>query len=221
MERTGMDSQDGTFSATAQVDVSISYRTYFPGNYSETGDPSPLLFFMHGSGERGEDLKILELRTLPSFIKEGLDLPFVVVCPQCKEMWDTRTLDLLLDYVIEKYNVDPARVYLTGNSMGGLGTWMLANVAADRIAAVAPICPPSTRINPKNLKDVPVWCFHGAMDSEVPIGESVKMVRALREAGCDVRFTVDPDASHDTWTAAYHDMELVSWLLSHRKEIPD
>ncbi|MCH7908115.1 MAG: dienelactone hydrolase family protein [Candidatus Hydrogenedentes bacterium] len=216
-----MQSEDQSFSTTVQVDVSIAYRTYFPKDYSEEADAYPLLYFMHGSGERGSDLDCLELATLPAFIKEGLELPFVIVCPQCEEMWSTRSLDLLLDEVIEKYNIDPSRVYLTGNSMGGLGTWMLANVAADRVAAIAPVCPPSTRINPENFKGLPIWCFHGAMDSVVPIGESVKMIQQLREVGCDVKFTVYADADHDTWTPAYHDPELVSWLLSHHKELSD
>lgn len=215
-----MQSHDQSFSTTVQVEVSISYRTYLPKDYSEEGDEFPLLFFMHGSGERGTDLDILETATLPQFIKNGLELPFVTVCPQCKEMWNTRSLGLLLDEVIEKYNVDRTRVYLSGNSMGGLGTWMLANAAADRVAAIAPVCPPSTRINPENFKGLPIWCFHGAMDPVVPIGESVKMIQQLREAGCDVKFTVYADAEHDAWTPAYNDPELVSWLLSHHKELP-
>ena len=214
-----MQSEDQSFSTTIQVAVSIAYRTYLPDDYSDQGAEFPLLFFMHGSGERGSDLDRLELATLPQFIKNGLDLPFVIVCPQCEEMWDTRSLDLLLDEVIEKYNIDRCRVYLTGNSMGGLGTWMLANVAANRVAAIAPICPPSTRINPENFKGLPIWCFHGVMDSTVPIGESVKMIRQLRDVGCDVKFTVYPDADHDTWTPAYHDPELVTWLLSHQKQL--
>lgn len=213
-----MQSQDESFSTTVQLDVSISYRTYLPKDYSEDGDAFPLLYFMHGSGERGSDLDRLELATLPEFIKKGLELPFVTVCPQCEEMWDTRALDLLLDEVIGKYNVDASRVYLTGNSMGGLGTWMLANVAADRVAAIAPVCPPSTLINPENFKGLPIWCFHGVMDSVVPIGESVKMIQQLRKVGCDVKFTIYPEADHDAWTPAYHDPELVSWLLSHRKQ---
>ena len=212
-----MQKQDQTFSTTVQQEVSISYRTYLPEGYSEHGEAFPLLYFMHGSGERGTDLDVLELQTLPRFIKEGLELPFVVVCPQCERMWDVRALDLLLDEVIEKYNIDVTRVYLTGNSMGGLGTWMLANVAADRCAAIAPVCPPSTQINPENFKNLPIWCFHGAMDSVVPIGESVKMIRQLRKAGCDVKFSVYADADHDTWTPAYHDPELVKWLLSHKR----
>jgi len=210
-------SNDQTYSTTVTHDIVISYRTYFPESYAEDGEPFPLLYFMHGSGERGADLDILEWQTLPRFIKEGLNLPFITVCPQCEQMWDVRALDLLLDEVMEKYNVDPARVYLTGNSMGGLGTWMLGNVAFDRVAAMAPVCPPSARINPENFKGIPIWCFHGAMDSVVPVGESVKMIRELREAGCDVRFTVFPDADHDSWTPAYQDPELVTWLLSHSK----
>jgi predicted peptidase len=182
LQRSIVESTDQAFSTTVKLDVSISYRTYFPTGYSDDGEPLPLLYFMHGSGERGTDLDRLELATLPRFIKSGLDLPFVTVCPQCNEMWDLRALDLLLDEVIEKYNVDPTRVYLTGNSMGGLGTWMLADIAADRVAAIAPVCPPSTRINPANFKDLPVWCFHGAMDSTVPVGEAVKMIRQLRKA---------------------------------------
>jgi predicted peptidase len=212
-----MQSQDQSYSTTVQSEVSIRYRTYFPENYTDDGAAFPMLYFMHGSGERGADLDILEWQTLPRFIKEGLDLPFVTVCPQCEVGWDVRALELLLDEAIEKYNVDPTRVYLTGNSMGGLGTWMLGNVAADRVAAMAPVCAPSTRINPENFKGVPIWCFHGAMDSVVPIGESVKMVRYLREAGCVVKFTVYPDADHDSWTPAYRDPEFVTWLLSHRK----
>ena len=213
-----MQSQDQSFSTVVQVEVSIAYRTYFPDDYSEDGPGHPLLFFLHGSGERGADLNLLTTATLPKYIEEGLDLPFVTVCPQCQEMWDARSLALLLDEVIEKYNVDRTRVYLSGNSMGGLGTWMLANVAADRFAAIAPICPPSAPVNPANFKGLPIWCFHGAMDPIVPIGESVKMIRRLREAGCEVKFTVYPDEGHDSYTPAYHDPELVTWLLSHRRD---
>ena len=212
-----MRSEDRSFATTMRADKVISYRTYFPKDYSEESAPFPLLFFMHGAGERGRDLNRLERAALPRFIKEGLELPFVTVCPQCVEMWDVRVLDPLLNEVIGRYNVDPARVCLTGNSMGGLGTWMLANVAADRVAAIVPVCPPFTRVDPENFRGLPVWCFHGAMDSVVPIDDSDRMIRLLRNAGCDVKFTEYPDLDHDTWTPAYHDPELVRWLLSHRK----
>ncbi|MCY3821923.1 MAG: dienelactone hydrolase family protein [Gammaproteobacteria bacterium] len=211
-----MRSEDRSFTA-AGGDRSISCRTYFPEAYSEAGAPFPMLLFMHGAGETGTDLDLLERATLPRFIKEGLQLPFVTVCPQCLEMWDVRILDPLLDEVVQRFNVDPGRVYVTGSSMGGLGTWMLANVAADRIAAIAPVCPSFTRVDPENFKELPVWVFHGAMDSVVPIEESDRMIWQLRNAGCDVKFTEYPDLDHDVWTPAYHDPELWRWLLSHRK----
>ena len=85
---------------------------------------------------------------------------------------------------------------------------LLANVASHKLAAIVPLCGPAVRIDPENFKDLPTWVIHGAMDSEVAIGESVKMVRALRNAGCDVRFTVHADLDHDTWTPTYHDPSL-------------
>lgn len=209
-----MRSEDRSFTTTER---SIAYRTYFPEDYAEEGAPFPMLFFMHGAGEIGTDLNLLERATLPRFIREGLKLPFVTVCPQCREMWDVRILEPLLDAVIEKYNVDAARVYLTGSSMGGLGTWMLANVAADRVAAIAPVCPLFIPVDPESFRELPVWVFHGAMDSVVPIEETDRMVSLLRDAGCDVKLTDYPDVDHDAWTPAYHDPELWRWLLSHRK----
>lgn len=211
-----MRSEDRSF-ATTEGDRSISYRIYFPQGYSGESAGFPMLFFMHGAGETGTDLDLLERATLPRFIKEGLELPFVTVCPQCVEMWDVRILDPLLDEVIDRFNVDPARVYITGSSMGGQGTWMLANVAADRVAAIAPICPSFTLIDPENFRGLPVWVFHGAMDSVVPIEETDRMIALLRNAGCDVKFTEYPNLDHDAWTPAYHDPELWEWMLSHRK----
>lgn len=211
-----MRSEDRSFATTGGV-RSISYRTYFPEGYSGKSARFPMLFFMHGAGETGTDLDLLERATLPRFIKEGLELPFVTVCPQCVEMWDVRILGPLLDEVIDRFNVDPARVYITGSSMGGQGTWMLANAAADRVAAIAPICPSFTLIDPGNFRGLPVWVFHGAMDSVVPIEETDRMIALLRNAGCDVKFTEYPDLDHDVWTPAYHGPELWQWMLSHRK----
>jgi predicted peptidase len=211
---------DHNFEATIQLDVQVSYRTYLPDGYSSDGDPFPMLLFLHGSGERGTDLDLLETATLPKFIKDGLELPFVTVCPQCEKMWSVRALELVLAAAIEKYNVDHDRVYLTGNSMGGLGTWMLANAAAEKFAAIAPVCPPATQIDPGNFAKLAIWVFHGAMDPVVPVGESVKMVRQLRQAGCDVKFTVYPDLDHDSWTPAYNDSDLIVWLASHTRQTP-
>ena len=119
--------------------------------------------------------------------------------------------------MLNDFNIDTSRVYLTGLSMGGWGTWDLANQISDRLAAAIPICGPFLRVNPENFKDLPIWCFHGAMDSVIPVDDSVRMVKLLREAGCSVQFTTYANADHDSWTGTYNNPEIYNWLLSHSK----
>ncbi|MFW5692188.1 MAG: prolyl oligopeptidase family serine peptidase, partial [Chloroflexota bacterium] len=151
----------------------------------------------------------------------------IVIAPQCPpdQTWfDYRNeLILLLDHVLEQHNVDPDRVYLTGLSMGGFGTWDLARLHPDRFAAIAPICgglPWLVALGSAalTLRTMPVWAFHGALDDIVPIERSQEAVDALRAAGNDVRFTVYPDLKHDSWTISYANPELYTWFLEHRIE---
>lgn len=155
----------------------------------------------------------------PRLIERGAELPFVVVAPQCPAdtWWKTDSLIALLDHILDQLDIDPRRIYVTGLSMGGYGTWALADACPERFAAIAPICGPFRYIDPARFKTTPVWCFHGAMDDIVPVNDSVRMVRRLREAGQDVRFTVYPDAGHDSWTQAYDEPELFDWLLTHSR----
>ena len=101
--------------------------------------------------------------------------------------------------------------------MGGRGVWMLANAFPERFAAIAPVCPPVLRNRvAARFKDMPVWVFHGAMDSAVPIQDSVTMVKAIRNAGGNVKFTIYPDADHDAWTPTYSNPELYHWFMAHQ-----
>ncbi len=209
-----MKAEDRTVDATLHDDVALSYRTYFPAGYSDGSDPLPLLVYLHGSGETGTDLDRLEKAGLPRYLANGLEAPFVVVCPQCEETWDPSELEVLLRHVVKEFNVDRSRLYLCGVSLGAQGTWLFSNVVADRFAAIVAICGPAVRIEPERYRELPVCCIHGAMDSVVPIGESVKMVRALRSAGCEVRFDVHADVDHDVWKHCFND-DLWSWLLTH------
>ena len=214
-----MKSESLNFGTTVSVNVALPYKVYYPKGYSASGEPHPLLMFLHGAGERGSDLSALTATALPKHIEDGdLDLPFVVVAPQCPEghWWNPLAVDALLDKAIADYNIDPSRVYLTGLSMGGRGTWEMANRAGHKLAAIAPICGPFVWVNAAPLQRLPMWVFHGVMDSVVPVTESVKMVRMLRAAGCDVKFTTYADADHDSWTETYTNPELYDWLLSHR-----
>jgi predicted peptidase len=130
-------------------------------------------------------------------------------------------LNTLLDEVIERYRVDVTRIYVTGLSMGGYGTWQFAQTYPDRIAAIVPICGGGDPSIVERLKDIPIWVFHGAKDTSVQLAESTDMVNALYALGSDVRFTVYPDAGHaETWENAYKDEALWTWLAQQHKASP-
>jgi predicted peptidase len=201
--------------------VSCNYLLYLPKGYGEQDQKWPLMLFLHGSGERGDDLDLVKRHGPPKLVAEGKDFPFIIVSPQCPlgQWWPEKidTLVALLDDVQSAYAVDPNRVYLTGLSIGGYGTWALACEHPDRFAAIAPICGGGEPFLADRLRDVPVWAFHGAKDPVVPVIESEVMVEAVRRAGGQAKLTIYPDAGHDAWTAAYNDPELYVWLLSHRR----
>jgi hypothetical protein len=130
------------------------------------------------------------------------------------------TLAALLEEIEQHYAVDPARIYVTGMSMGGFGTWAFATTYPDRCAAIAPICGGGNPARVGAIRHLPVWAFHGAQDPIVPLRRSAEMVTALRQCGGDVRFTVYPDAGHDAWTETYANPELYAWFLTAGGSIP-
>ena len=197
------------------------YLVYLPQGYTQRQEPWPLMLFLHGAGERGDDLNKVKVHGPPKLVEHGGNLPFIVVSPQCpKESWWPRLnqpLLKLLDHVEKTYHVDPQRVYLTGLSMGGFGTFALAHDAPDRFAAIAPICGGGEVAWAESLKTTPVWIFHGWKDPVVPVDRSIDMAKAIREAGGDVKLTIYPDAGHDSWTATYDNSKLYGWFLRHRR----
>lgn len=202
----------------------LNYLLYLPDDYDVSEDDYPLLLFLHGMGERGDDLKKIKTQGLPARLEKQHDLPFIVVAPECplESWWDFHldTLMSLLDVIVKEQRVDTRRIYLTGLSMGGFGTWGLASLHPDRFAAIAPICGGlvhwvDLERAVQALKTMPIWTFHGAKDTIVPISQTERLVDALRMAGSDVRFTVYPNANHDSWTETYANPALYDWLLSH------
>jgi len=127
-------------------------------------------------------------------------------------------LDAFVDEVLEKFPVDKNRVYLTGLSMGGEGAWRLAIRRPETFAALVTICGSwSSPSKAERLRQVPVWAFHGKIDSVVPVAETKKMVEALKSLGADARLTVYDGVGHASWKPAYENPELYKWLLSHSK----
>jgi predicted peptidase len=201
------------------IRVRLKYLLSLPKDY-DGQKAFPLLLFLHGVGERGEDLQALKVYGPPKMIESGKDLPFIVVSPLCPKdrWWEPLELTTLLDEIVEKYKVDQDRIYVTGLSMGGFGTWALAGSTPDRFSAIAPICGGGDPERAKWLAHIPVWIFHGAKDTTVPLERSEKMVAALKKNGGEVRFTVYPNAGHDAWTETYANPELYQWLLQQKRK---
>lgn len=217
---TDLGQHEMKYSATVKKEVNMNYLLYLPDEYVKDGTKFPLVLFLHGSGERGSDVKKVERHGPPKLVSQGKKFPFILVSPQCPdgEGWDAFALNSLLDFIIENYKVDPSRVYLTGLSMGGFGTWDLAIRYPDKFAAIAPVCGGGDDSKVCALKNVPVWVFHGKLDNVVSPLESEKMVKALRDCGGDVQFTLYPDANHDSWTKTYENDEFYIWMLSKMKK---
>ncbi|MCB1234297.1 MAG: prolyl oligopeptidase family serine peptidase [Verrucomicrobiae bacterium] len=215
------DPQTGQqYRETVTRELSLKYLLQLPESYDapENADKKwPLLVFLHGAGERGDNLELLKKHGPPKLIAAGRRFPAIVVSPQCPEngWWPEEPVMEFLDSLEKTYRVDTDRVYLTGLSMGGYGTWAFASRAPERFAAAVPICGGGVPYFMRKLKDLPLWIFHGGKDTAVPIEESGRLVEALKKAGnATVQFTVYPEAGHDSWTAAYDTEALWDWLFA-------
>ena len=181
----------------------------------------PLILQLHGAGERGDgldDLPLVEKWGFSETVKAG-EYPCVFVFPQCPKdaFWAGRVESILrfLDQLLEAYPIDRERIYLTGLSMGGYGTWYTAMAAPERFAAIAPVCGGGMAWNAGVLR-MPVWAFHGVEDPTVSVHESDAMVEALQRHGRNVRYSRLEGVDHSVWLQAYNE-ELISWLLEQAR----
>jgi predicted peptidase len=208
-----------TFHGRLTIDVRMGYLVYLPDGYGKDQKQWPLVLFLHGAGERGTRLDLVKKHGPPKLAESGKKFPFILVSPQCPEdeSWSVPALNALLERIGEIYRVDESRVYLTGISMGGNGTWRLAIALPHHFAAIAPVCgwgdPDAVRV----LKDVPVWVFHGRKDTVIPFEKSEVMVKSLESAGGNVRFTAYPEAGHDSWTPTYDNPAFYEWLTAQTR----
>jgi len=221
--------------------IEFAYRLLKPEPDATAGDArQPLVVFLHGAGERGGD-NIAQLKYLPAWLAEPdarRRYPAFVLAPQCRpdERWvdvswadgqstpqpaapstDLAAAIAAIDEVVAREPVDPARIYLTGLSMGGYGTWDLAARFPERFAAAMPICGGGDERVAAKLAALPIWCFHGDADKAVPVGRSRDMIAAVRRAGGKPIYSELADVGHDSWTPAYRDRFVLDWLFSQRK----
>jgi predicted peptidase len=212
--------------------LDANYLLFLPEGYgADLAKRWPLILFLHGAGERGSDIWKVAVHGPPKIDTTATDFPFIVVSPQCPDgkIWSDDLLLALLDDIEARYPVDTQRVYLTGLSMGGFGTWSLGLSHPERFAAIAPICGGGQTILITLAKDfdhaqlpliqsLGVWAFHGGKDPTVSPEESERMVGALKKIGCqDVKLTIYPEALHDSWTQTYANPELFAWFLRHSR----
>lgn len=203
----------------SDVYYNFGYVKYLPKDYDENRK-YPLVFFLHGAGEKGDDLDVASRHGYMKYVREeGKEYPFIFIAPQCPsdKYWGALNESLIafLDYICEELPIDKKRVYLTGLSMGGTGTWMLAMAAPKKFAAIAPVCGTGITWNAGAFKNMPVLMYHGDCDSIVPINESINMLSAINRIGGNARIKICYGINHSAWDFAYNGDELFEWFLKH------
>lgn len=207
------------------IPQSLLYTVYTPKNY-DASQKYPMIVSLHGAGERGDGTEngfsVMQNIGLPRYFRDGLmEIPCIVLAPQCPDpyVWNQLifTLKALIEKVAAEYNADPDRISITGMSMGGFGTWEMAMAFPDMFSAIAPICGGGMAWRAPALNGMPIWAFHGNEDGVVSITNSQEMVKAARVGGADVKFTIFDGINHNSWDSAYLDTNLVQWLISKKR----
>ena len=223
----------------------LPYRVLMPLNYDST-QKYPVIFFLHGAGERGRDNEKQLTHGAKLFLKDSIRANYkaIVIFPQCSanDYWGNllrmhgdgdkksfyfpengepgktmQMLEALVNYILDKYPVKTNQVYVGGLSMGGMGTFELVRRMRKTFAAAFPICGGANPATAKKMKKLSWWVFHGAKDDVVPPFHSENMVNALKAAGAKVKFSLYPNANHNSWDSAFAEPGLLPWLFSQHK----
>jgi predicted peptidase len=185
----------------------------------------PLIVYLHGGSCRGSEIKKLYAAGIPDQIYRGREFPFVIVAPQCPKhlRWSTDNwFDNFYEEITSRYRIDTNRIYLTGVSLGGSGTWYLAIKYPNRFAAIAPMSGFTShndfiKKNAENLAHMPVWAFHGAIDLVVPVEETQRLVERLQGKNKELTVSIEPDLGHWIDWSVYPKEELYDWFLKYDK----
>jgi len=236
---TAADNRDRFEARTFQDgEYTLPYRLLKPKAY-DAAQKYPLVIFLHGAGERGDDNQKQLIHGMNDFASDEIMAKHAafVLAPQCPEgeVWggisrlakvptppDTLTpaLDATLKAAAalqKEYSIDDRRIYITGLSMGGYGTWNALANRTELFAAAAPICGGGETASAAKFKDIPIWAFHGADDKTVPVARSREMIEALKAAGAQPKYTEYPGVGHNSWAQTYSDPALYDWLFAQKK----
>jgi predicted peptidase len=220
-------------------DYKLPYRLLKPKPF-DAAQKYPLVIFLHGAGERGEDNEKQLVHGMNDFASDEImaKYPAFVIAPQCPEgqAWGgisrlaktptpddvlTPALDATLKAVEtlrKEFPIDDTRIYITGLSMGGYGAWDALAKRTELFAAAAPICGGGNTMNASKFKHIPIWAFHGADDRTVPADRSREMIEALKAAGATPKYTEYAGVGHNSWAQTYSDPALYEWLFAQRKK---
>lgn len=198
-------------------DAKLEYLQFLPEGYGDSKASYPLVVFLHGSGERGQNLEMLKKHGPPKIAMDGHGLPFILAAPQCPmgRWWDPDEVIALTKHLEKTLQVDSKRIHLTGLSMGGFGTWACLAKEPKLYASGVPICGGGEPDKAPILKDIPIWAFHGEKDEAVPFTKTKEMEESiLNSGGKKFRVTYYPDAGHEaSWTEAYANPALFAWMM--------
>ena len=208
--------------------VNYHYLPYLPRDYdNDTTKSWPLIIYLHGGSHRGTDLNVLYTYGIPDQIHRGRDFPFIIISPQChKYMWwsSDAWFENLYNEIRNKYRVDTNRVYLTGFSLGGSGTWYLAAKYPEIFTAIAPIAGATSHMDYidnhiDNLINIPIWAFHGETDNMAPSEETMRIIEKLDRYNKDLKVTIEPNVGHWINWLVYPEKELYEWFLKYDKRL--
>jgi predicted peptidase len=211
-----------SFEGEVALKVIYRYLLALPEGYeADTSKKWPLVVFLHGRGERGHDLELLKKHGPPKLLAAGQKIPAIVASLQCDpdKIWNPHGIKAVTDHLVSTHRVDTARLYLTGLSMGGFGTWETVFEYPDTYAAIAPVCG-GTGVRwllADRVKHLPAWIFHGDADNVVTPDNSQKIHDALKKLGAPVKLTLYPGVGHDSWTQTYNDPAFWEWLFAQKK----
>lgn len=196
----------------------MNYKVFFPNNCEDL----PLVVYLHGAGERGTNISHLYRHGIPKMIFEGMDIPAVVLCPQCPEtkVWDNIVdrVKEMIDDVAQNFRIQKDRISITGSSMGGFGTWMMGMSYPGFFSAMAPVAGGGMSWRASNLRTTPIRAFHGSCDTAVPSVYSELMDREVQKyGGCADMFLLDGMEHNDGIDYAYRSTDLIDWLLKQRR----